>query len=160
VTAIRGPAAAEAIYGTIVALAVVVGVSTDPEAGAGYVLGGVLVTAFVFFAAHLYADVLAARMAEGGARWRDLVRSSAAEEWPFVEAALVPAVPLVLGAAGVLSRDTAVLAAIVVGVAELFACGMAVGRVLGRRPLLMFVSGLLNAGLGMLMILLKAVLHH
>jgi hypothetical protein len=155
-----GAHAAAAIYGTIVVLAVIVGVSVDPDAGAGYVLGGVLVTAGVFWAAHVYADVVADRLAGTAGKLRDRLRVAMIHDWPLVQAAFPPALPLVLGTVGLLGRDAAISLAIVVGVGELFAWGVAIGRVLGQGRLLALASGLLNASFGIVMVLLKALLHH
>jgi hypothetical protein len=152
--------AATGIYGTILVLAVIVGISVDPDAGVGYVLGAVLVTTLVFWAAHVYAGVLAARMASSQDRWRDVVRATLVDERPLLEAAVPPAVPLVLGVAGVFDRDTALTIAIGVGLAELFVCGAMVARDAARPHIVVLLSGVLNAGLGVLLVLLKAVLSH
>jgi hypothetical protein len=149
-----------AVYGTIVVLAVIAGISTDPDVGAGYVLAVALVTSVVFWAAHVYSGVLAQRMVRADGPLLAAVGRTAREEWPLVEAVLPPAVPLVLGAVGVLEHDTAVTVAIVVGLAELFGWGIAVGRAMGLAVPLILLTGAVNVGLGGLMVVLKALLHH
>ena len=51
-----------------------------------------------------------------------------AREWPLAQAAAPAAVSLLLAVLGVLSRDTAVWLAILLGAANLFVWGVAVGR--------------------------------
>jgi hypothetical protein len=152
--------AAAAVYGTILVLAVIVGISSDPDVALGTVLGGVAITVPVFWAAHVYADGIASRIVQPEARWRDLARRFMAQESPLVESAVLPAVPLVLGLMGVLSREIALWAAIGVGLAELFACGVAVGRVLHRSRLALLLSGAGSASLGVVLVILKVIVGH
>jgi hypothetical protein len=154
-----GSRAAGAVYGTILALSVIAGVSEDADAGAASVLGAVLVTSFAFWIAHVYAESLTARIAHPHARWRELVRRAVTREWPLLQAALAPAIPLLLGAVGVLSRDTAINLAIALALADLFGWGVAVGRASRQRPARAALSGFLNVALGGVVVALKVVVH-
>jgi hypothetical protein len=154
-----GSRPASAIYGTIVVLGVIAGVSEDADAGPAAVLGGVLVTALAFWAAHVYAEVLAARLADPERRWGEIMPRAAAGEWPIVEAALAPAVALVLGVIGVLSRDTAIDVAMALALADLFGWGVVIGRASGQSRAGVLLSGLLNVALGGVVVFLKVLVH-
>jgi hypothetical protein len=155
----REPSIARAIYGTILALAVVLAVSDDPDNGIGYVLGGLLATAIVFWLSHVYAEVLAEHVRSGTRSWSGDVRAALAREWPLVESAVPLAAGLLLGVVGLVSRDTAVNVAIGLGLAELFAWGFAVGRRLGQALPLAVLTGLANCALGAVLVALKGLLH-
>jgi VIT1/CCC1 family predicted Fe2+/Mn2+ transporter len=156
---VDGSRLAGAIYGTIVVLAVIAGVSEDTEAGAASVLGALLVTALALWIAHVYAESLASRLVDPEVKWREIVRRAIAQEWPLAQAALVPAVPLLLGALGVLSRDTAIDVAMALALADLFAWGVAVGRASDQPRGRAVLSGLLNVALGAIVVGLKLLVH-
>jgi hypothetical protein len=151
---------AGALYGTILVIAIIVGVSEDPDAGAGLILAGVLVTTLVFWAVHVYAETLAEHLAHPHWSLRADIARAASREWPLVEAAAPPAVPLLLGAIGVLSRTAAIDLAIALGLINLFGWGVAVGRAMGQPLSRAIVTGLVNVVLGGIMVVLKAFVHH
>jgi hypothetical protein len=146
---------ADGLYGTVLMLAVLLGLSEDPGAGPGKLLGGVAVTMGVYWVVHVYAGTLAERVGHPDRRLRPIVGAVMREEWPLVEAAAVPAIPLVLGVLGVLSRDTALWAAVVLGLVDLFAWGLSVGRALRQSTLITVALGAANVGLGLVMVGLK-----
>jgi hypothetical protein len=111
---------ADGLYGTVLVLAVLLALSEDPGAGPGKLLGGVLFTALVYWVVHVYAGTLARRVARPDQGLRAVVRETMREEWPLVEAATVPAIPLLLGMLGVLERDTALWCAVAAGLVDLF----------------------------------------
>jgi hypothetical protein len=150
---------ADAVYGTILVLAVVAALSEDDHAAAGAILGGALATSLVFWIVHVYAEVLSRRAAGDGTAWWPLVRQAAQQEWPLVEAAFLPSVPLVLGAVGLLARSTAITLSLVVGVADLAAWGYFAGRAMRQSQIKSLVSAAAAAGLGTLMVLLKNLVH-
>jgi hypothetical protein len=153
------PSLARSIYGTILALAVVLAVADDPDHGIAYVLGGLLATAVVFWLAHVYAEVLAEHVRSQTTSWWADVRYALTREWPLVRAAGPLAVALLLGVAGLVSRDTAVDLAVGVGLVELFGWGLAVGRKLGQRLPLAVLTGLANCALGAALVALKGLVH-
>lgn len=150
---------AEAVYGTILVLAIIVGLSEDEDAEVGAILGGVLATSLVFWAAHVYAGTLAAQLEEPDRRTREFVPRVMAQQWPLVEAALPPALALALGVVGLLSRDAAVDVAIAVGLIALFGWGYAIGRAVGRSRGRAALAGLLSVALGAVMVILKLLVH-
>ena len=62
---------ARAIYGTILVMAVITALSHDDSVTSAQLIAGVLATTFVFWIAHVYAEVLGTRLAGDGdaRRW-------------------------------------------------------------------------------------------
>ncbi|HEY6759657.1 MAG TPA: hypothetical protein VI318_09210 [Baekduia sp.] len=147
------------LYGTVLVLAVIIALTKSGKASPEVVLGGVLITSLVFFVVHVYADTLAARVRYPDRPWLQLARHHAQHESPILGAAIPPSVPLLLGVAGVLSRQAAGWCAIAVGLFSLFAWGVALGRALGYRHGGALAIGLLNVALGGLMVGLKVLVH-
>ena len=119
---------ARAIYGTILVMAVITALSHDDSVKSAELIAGVLATTFVFWIAHVYAEVLGQRMeAEGVADARELRRCRArgVAAGRGVAAAVLC---LLLGVVGIVKTDTAVYIAIGAGVVELFGYGIAAGR--------------------------------
>src|SRR5262249_50853945 len=140
-------------------LAVVAALSEDHGATAGEILGGALATSIVFWIVHVYAEVLS-RGTEGDRTpfWA-LVRASAVQEWPLVEAALAPCLPLLLGAVGVRGRSASITLSIIVGLAGLAGWGYTAGRRLQQSQLMALLTAAGALGLGVLMVLLKNLVH-
>jgi hypothetical protein len=147
------------LYGTVLVLAVIIALTKSGKAEASIVLGGVLVTSLVFFVVHVYADTLASRVRYPDHNLADLARRHGHHELPILGAAIGPAIPLALGAVGVLSRQQASWAAIAMGLLGLFGWGVAVGRALGYRQGGALVVGVLNVALGGVMVGLKVLVH-
>jgi len=148
------------IYGTIVALAVVVAGARAYPHGAGHIAALVAATSVAFWLAHVYSHALAHSVASdqhlslaelGHIAWR---------EGSIIEAAFPPVGALVLGAVGVISTQTAVWVAFGVCLIVLAAQGMTVARVehLGRLGKVAVVAG--NVSLGVLLVALKLVVSH
>jgi hypothetical protein len=174
---------AGAVYGSLLAAAVVAGAGADGTPLAPTDLAFALVgTGVVFWAAHVYARVVgerprsrapattAARAAEGGAATsgsrrnpQDLtarrVAVVARREWPMVEAALPPtAVALFGGLAGVPAAAVA-WAALGIAVASQVGWAMVAAAAAGVRRSGVAVSGVANLVLGLLIVLLEVSLH-
>jgi hypothetical protein len=147
------------LYGTVLVLAVIIALTKSGKAEASIVLGGVVITSLVFFVVHVYADTLAARVRHPEREWLEIARHHAHHELPILSAAIGPAIPLALGAAGALSREAASWAAISMGLLGLFGWGVAVGRALGYRRGLPLLFGVLNVALGGVMVGLKVLVH-
>lgn len=147
------------LYGTVLVLAVVIALTKSGHAEAEVVLGGVLVTTLVFYVVHVYADVLAARVTEPTRTWSSLAREIGHEEVAIVEAAILPSIPLLLGAVGVLDREAAGWSAIACGLVSLFGWGLLLGRALGYSDVRSLLFGAANVALGGLMVVLKVLVH-
>jgi hypothetical protein len=150
---------AGAIYGQLLATAVVATLSEDEEISAAETFSGVAVTVLVFWLAHVYAEGVAERLGrERGLGWPE-VRSVAAREWPMAQAAVPTLVVLGLGWVGALSRDAAIDLAIVVGVAALVAWGFVIARRSRMSALGTVGAVALTGGLGLAIVVLKVAVH-
>jgi hypothetical protein len=152
-------ARAAAIYGTILVLAVLAAFSEDQDLGPGRILAGMVTSSLVYWLAHVYAEVLADSLAGSRASLSSRVRHAAVREWPLVAAVTVPAVPLLLGAIGLLSRSTALALALTVAVGNLVGWGYSAARASGQTPVKAALSALIAGAFGAVMVALKGQLH-
>ena len=151
---------ARAIYGTILVMAVITALSHDDSVTSAQLIAGVLATTFVFWVAHVYAEVLGTRLAgDGGRPTLASITVAARGEWPLVESALLPVLCLLIGVVGLVETKTAVAIAIGAGVVELFGYGIAAGRQLKLSLRGTIVVGVVNGALGLLIVLLKVLVH-
>lgn len=147
------------LYGTILVLSVIIALSKSGKAEADIMLGGVAITSVVFFVVHVYADVLAERVKDPGRTWSSLTREIAHHEVAILEAAILPAIPLLLGTFGAIDREAASWGAIGCGLVSLFGWGILVGHALGYGTLRSLTFGAANIALGGLMVVLKVLVH-
>jgi hypothetical protein len=150
----------QAIYGTIIATAVVAGTSEDESVGAGDLLLAVVGTAVVFWLAHLYCETLAMRRDGRASSVTEGLRWAMRTQRPILGAAVGPSFFLLLAIAGVVSRDAAVDLAIGFAIVQLFAWGFAAARM---QPGSSFggwvLGGSLDAFLGLLIVIIKTLVH-
>jgi hypothetical protein len=153
----RSPNLAGAIDGTIVATAVVAGLG-KAEATPWRALGLLVATGTFFWAAHVYAILLAGRIhghhRMGGAD----VRRVMALEWPQLQAGVPLALPLVAGAAGIIGDELSLSLALLIGVLALVGWGVVFARRERQSPANVVIVALLNASVGLLIVALKAAL--
>jgi hypothetical protein len=139
-----------AVYGSFLA-ASVVGVGYESGAGARTLTGSLLGSMIVFWAAHVWSEVVGERIARGEAfRPRDTFLI-ARREWPLVEAAALPSILLVGAWAGAWSRATGARLALAAALVQVVAWGVAAGRRSGGSWL---TAAVLAAGQGVLAVLL------
>jgi len=148
------------IYGTIVALAVVVAGARAYPHGAGHIAALVAATSVALWIAHVYAHALAHSVASDERISVAELRHIARREGSIIEAALPPVAALVVGALGVISTRASVWVAFGLGLGVLAAQGIVVARIerLGRLGTLGVVAG--NVSLGVLLVGLKLVVTH
>src|SRR4051794_23223208 len=146
---------ADGVYGTVLVLAVISALSKDHAASAWAVLAGVLTTALVFWIVHIYAAMLGDRAAGNRTGLRVLMH----EEWPLAESALAPAVPLLIAGIGVFGLTAGITLALIVGVLDLAFWGYVAGRAMSQSRLGAVASGLAAMALGIVMVLLKNLVH-
>jgi hypothetical protein len=148
------------IYGTIVALSVIVAGARAYPDSAGRVAALVAVTCVVFWLAHVYAHGLAHSVSHREHLSFGELRHIARREGSIVEAALPPVAALLLGTMGVLSAHAALWLAFALGLAVLAVQGVVFARVerLGRVGTLVVVT--VNVGLGLVIVALKLFLTH
>jgi hypothetical protein len=149
--------ASRAIYGTIVATALIAALGAQGT-GPGRIALTITTTLLVFWLAHVYSGIL-----EHGLKYRRLharlVRTTMAEEFVMVEAPGLSVALLLVGAAGWIDSRLAINLALANGVVQLSLWGFTVARRSGRSWPAAVVAGLVNAGFGVAIVLLEALLH-
>jgi len=148
------------IYGTIVALAVVVAGAKAYPHHAGHIAVLVAASAVALWLAHVYAHGMAHSVSRGERLSLPELLHIARREGSIVEAAVPPVTVLVLGALGVLSTHAAVWTAFGLGLAVLAAQGVAFARVERMSLLGTLAVVAANLSLGVLLIGLKLVVTH
>jgi hypothetical protein len=148
------------IYGTILALAVLVaGAKAYPD-HAWKIVALLAVTAIVFWLAHVYAHSLARVVAEDRHLSFAELRRIGRHESSIVEATIPPVAAMLLAVFGLASTRTAAWIAYGLGLAVLIASGLVFARVerLGRLATLVVIG--LNVALGLALVGLKLVVTH
>ena len=138
-------------------MAVISTLSKDESLGPVQIAVWTAATAFVFFLAHVYADIVGAGFARPSEA-KDLARTVARHQWPLVQGSLIPVVALLVAPLFV-SDEHATYVAVYVGVFALFLAGIAIG---GRERLgwgRMLIIGSINAFIGLLIVGLKIFVH-
>jgi hypothetical protein len=148
------------VYGTIVALAVLIAGARAYPAEPGHVAALVLITSVVFWLAHVYAHALGESVARNRRVTLAELRSVGRHEAAVIEAALLPVAALLLGAIGILSATAAVWLALTTGLVVLAAEGVLFARLerLGWLGTIVIVS--VNLALGVVLIGLKLLVTH
>lgn len=149
---------AGAIYGTILATTVVASLGYNPEK-LEKSIAIVLFTSLVFWAAHVYALTVAGRMVVRRRLTRAEMSGIARNEWPMLQSSLPVVLPLLLGVVGIISRENAADIAMLVGIGALFVYGVVLGLREGRGSLSVFWNALVVGSFGVLILLLKIVVH-
>ena len=150
---------AGAIYGLILATSVIAVTRKYQPDNAGVTAATVIVTAGVFWLAHVYAGVLALGLRERHTpTWPEL-RGVVSPEWPLVQSGILPTTILLLGPLGILADSTAQEVALAACLVELAAVGLVAARAAGARGLVVLASAAISVSLGLIVILLKAVVH-
>jgi hypothetical protein len=155
----RRAQAISAIYGAILAAAVIAALSEDSGAGPLELVGATVSTSLVFWLAHVFARYVGERAGDwDSAEWHS-VPKLLVQEIPMVAAALLPAAVLGLAQLDLLSRHNAVTVALAFCVLELSVWGAIAGHH-ERWGLGSVALGSATAtALGLLMIFLKVLVH-
>jgi len=153
----RSPNLAGAIEGTIIATAVVAGLS-EAEATPTRALMLLFATGTFFWAAHVYAVLLAERI-HGRHRMMPVdVGRVMALEWPLLLAALPLCLPITAGAFGIIGNDLSLGLALITGMLMLVAWGVLFARREGHGPGGILIAAFLNGLVGLSIVALKAAL--
>lgn len=147
---------ADGVYGILVSSAVM---ATSHGASVATVIVTVLVTLVVYWAAERYARLVAERVHEGRAlTWPDIRRQVTAR-WEIVTASAIPLA--VLAVLGLLGVQVTVAILVSLGTSTLLLCvvGWEVGRQIRLSRLERLASAAITGGFGVVMIVLKALLH-
>jgi hypothetical protein len=151
--------ATEGVYGLILATSVIALWRRYEGADAGPLAVAVLVTAVVFWLAHVYARMLGSGVSHAGRPTRSELAHALREHGSIVEVVVPLVLVLCLGAIGVVPDHAAVVAATVMALVELAAAGgyAAMAHGASRRETL--VSAAIALALGLLVVSLKVIVH-
>ncbi|GEM_PF-585407 len=142
-----------AVYGTIVATAIVAGTDAAIEEwSSGDFLVTLAVTLVVLWIAEVYADVLG-DMRDDPLRVR--FRRAADENWPVLEPIVPLGIPLVLGVLGIIGEAASVLLMMLVAVVALGVWGGIAARQRGGTALRTAAAVVMSALIGVVIIILK-----
>lgn len=148
------------VYGTILALGVVIATAKASTSGAAQIAAAVSVTSSVFWLAHVYSHGLALTLAKDQQLTRAEIGHLARREASILEAAVPPVLFLLLGAFGILAEQTAIWGAIVFGVVVLGILGIVVARVRRLGPGRTVMVVVVNLAFGVALVALKILLDH
>lgn len=148
-----------AVYGSLLAASVVVSAGTLGRFPRLEMILLLVSTGVVFWAAHVYARLFGARKVFRAMSMAE-IRRAGAEEWPIVQAAVPPAVAVAVGPLlGLGSQGTVWLALAVAVTAQVGWAATAAVRI-GAPFRMVVVTSVINLLLGLVIVALKAVLHH
>ena len=150
--------AARAVYGTIIALAVVATLEGS-SAPAGEVIAAVVGAVIAAQLAELYAQYLASVIRERSHARTGELRRAAVDSALGTLAAFVTVVPFVLAAAGAIDLDTAFNVAFWAGLGLLGAYTLLANRLAGLSGLRNAVACTAVLAIGLALIALKALVH-
>ena len=151
--------ATQGVYGLILATAVIaISRELDPS-NAGQAALSTLVTALVFWLAHVYARLLGTAVSHGRSSPHGALARVMREEWSLVEVAIPLVLVLALGAIGVIPDRAALVVATVLALAELAAAGAYAAARQGAGPAGTLASAVIALALGLSLVLLKILIH-
>jgi len=151
---------AAAVYGSIIAAALLAAFRQEHGSSEG-TLFALLSTLLVFWIAHVWSTLVGELIHAGRSFDRRQVWHVARSEWPLVESAFAPSIPLVLGWLGVFEASKAIDAAAAVCFVQLLGWGLAVGRAAYDTWWQAALTGVIDAMLGFTVVALEiAFVHH
>ncbi|HLY48794.1 MAG TPA: hypothetical protein VKR21_06310 [Solirubrobacteraceae bacterium] len=148
--------ATEGIYGLVLALSVIAVSWYYGRPDAAWVGLSVLVTAVVFWLAHVYAYVLGRDMTQEQRLTPGEVGDTLRENWSLIEVVIPLVLVLGLGALGVIPDTTAIVAATVMAAVELASAGGYAAARHGASARGVVAAAAAGMGLGLLVVVLKA----
>ncbi len=151
--------ATQGVYGLILATAVIaISRESDPS-DAGQAALSMLVTALVFWLAHVYARLLGTAVSHDRGVTRAAVAWAMREHWALVEVAIPLVLILGLGAIGLLPERAVLVAATILALVELAATGAYAAIRHDAGPGGTLLSAAFALMLGLFVVLLKVLIH-
>jgi hypothetical protein len=147
-----------AVYGSIL-VAALVGATFEAHVSARTMTLSLLGSVVIFWIAHAWSEVLGERVEEGRMFDRARIATITVEEWPLVEAGILPAALLAFAWAGIYSRDVGAVLAMSVAILQLVGWGMLAGhrtQPTWRRAL---VVGVVDGLLGIAIVAIEIAVH-
>jgi len=154
----QGDNLAGGIYGTILVTSIIA--ASDSSHTIWRSFGILEVTVVVFWLAHVYAHALAWSLDSNEQFSRRGLRRVARNEWPLLQAAVVPSIALIAGGIGLIATQTAYWIAVGFGVAMLIWWGLLFARKEELSGRATFAVVLVNASFGLVIVLLKEFVNH
>jgi hypothetical protein len=148
------------IYGTIIALSVIVAGARAYPHECGHITVLVAVTSFTFWLAHVYAHGMGHSLSKDEHLTLHELGHIARREGAIIEAAVPPLVVLLLGTLGVFSTKVAVWLAFGLGLGVLALQGVVFARVERLGWLGTFAVVAANLSLGVVLVALKLFVTH
>jgi hypothetical protein len=148
---------AAAVYGLILTGSILA--ASGQGERAGEILLFMVMTLGLFWAAHVYAELLGGWATTGQPPDRGRWKSEMRRQWPMVGVCAIPAIVLVLGIFDLVRDETAVDLALVICTAELGLAGFLAARRGGGGLPASVISAVIAFGFGVALIALKAILH-
>jgi hypothetical protein len=151
--------ATQGVYGLILATTVItISRELDPS-DAGRAALSTLVTALVFWLAHVYARLLGEAVSHDRSSSRGALARAMREHWSLVEVAVPLVLVLALGAIGVIADRSALVVATALALAEWPATGAYAATNQGAGPAGTLASAVIALALGFSIVLLKVLIH-
>lgn len=151
---------AAAVYGSIVAASLLAAFRQEHDS-AKTTLGALFTTLLVFWLRHVWSTIVGERLSDGQAFTGARALAVARSEWPLMEASFVPSVALLLGWAGVFSRNLSIDIGLWFCIAQLLGWGIAVGhRAYPDRWRPALLTGLVDGALGVAIVGLELLILH
>jgi hypothetical protein len=149
---------AEVIYGTILA-GVVLATKTHKGASGASIFWSAIGALVLYWLAHVYASVIGEQVNTGHRTNWVTVRHAGAEHWTRLRASLIPVLAFEVVRLGQGSVNTSVLSALWLTVGLLGAWGATAAFRSGARGVALVIESLACAAFGVVVVLLKIVLH-
>ncbi|WP_433158346.1 hypothetical protein [Kribbella sp. CA-247076] len=153
----RSSDSAGAIYGTIVAMAMIA--AGAHGTGLGRLLLVTLATLCVFWIAHVYAAALEHHLRAAQRLDWAAIRRAMAEEWPLVTGPLPCLAVLALGALGLLGETVTIRLALWIGILQLLGWGITFARRQRWSWPTALTAGLVNTACGIAIVVLEVLIH-
>jgi len=148
---------APAIYGALLVTALLA-VQWRSDATAELVAASILVSVFVFWMTHVWAEMVDLRV--NGPLSRQRAAQIASAEAPMLTAAVPPVATLALARVLGVRVEDAIALALIVSIAQLFVWGLAIGRALDRGLGVALLIAAIECAFGLLLVGLKVVVVH
>lgn len=147
------------VYGQVMVTATVAALALDDALSATNILIFTVATMFVFWLAHVYAELISVHVVAGSRISRERLAGIFRSEWPIMQAAGPPSLALALAALDVYSREAGVRLALISGVVLLAGWGWRIGRRAGMPTKKVVAAAALSGSLGIFIILLELALY-
>lgn len=146
---------AGAVYGSLLAASVIVGSTAEGEPpAAGELIVLLICTGVVFWLTHVYAEVVSGGYPAKPLTWGNL-RAVARQEWPLAQASFPPAIAAAFASALGGSNVLVAWVALCVAVTSQVLWAVAAAVRIHSSTRVVFVSGLANLALGLIIVVLK-----